>query len=200
MFPNETLKYYNQNAEFFAAGTVGVPFSDIQDCFLALLPPGGKILDFGCGSGRDTKYFYEKGFAVDAMDGAEEMCQYAREYTGMPVRKLLFADLAAVEEYDGIWACSSILHLPLEELTDVFKKMVRALKTNGIIYASFKHGDYAGMRNGRYFTDFTEETFEKYIHGIEDICIKTLWITKDVRPNRGNERWLNIILQKTDLR
>ena len=198
MIPNETLKYYDQNADSFVAGTIGVPFTDIQDRFLALLPPGGKILDFGCGSGRDTKYFHEKGFAVDAVDGSEEMCRYAREYTGMPVRKMFFAELAAIGKYDGIWACSSILHLPLAELTDVFKKIVCALKTDGILYTSFKYGDFAGMRNGRYFTDFTEESFEKYIHGIEGICIKMLWITKDVRPNRGNERWLNTILQKMD--
>lgn len=200
MLQNETLKYYDQNAESFAAGTVGVPFTDIQDRFLALLAPGGKILDFGCGSGRDTKYFHEKGFAVDAVDGSEEMCRYAREYTGMPVRKMLFAELSVAEEYDGIWACSSILHLPPDELTDVFKKMIRALKTDGILYTSFKYGDRAGMRNGRYFTDFTEESFEKYIRGIEGICIRMLWVTGDVRPNRGNERWLNMILQKTDLR
>lgn len=199
MSQNETLKYYDKNAESFVAGTVGVAFTEMQDRFLALLPPGGKILDFGCGSGRDTKYFYEKGFLVDAVDGSEEMCRYAREYTGMPVRKMLFSELDAIEEYDGIWACSSILHLPLEKLTDVFKKMICALKTDGIIYTSFKYGSYMGMRNGRYFTDFTEESFEKYICGIEDICVRTLWITEDVRPNRGNERWLNTILQKTKL-
>ncbi len=198
MIPNETLKYYDQNAGSFVAGTVDVPFTDIQDRFLALLPQDGKILDFGCGSGRDAKYFHEKGFAVDAVDGSEEMCRYAREHTGMPVRKMLFTELTAVEKYDGIWACSSILHLPLVELTDVFKKIIRALKTEGILYTSFKYGNFAGMRNGRYFTDFTEESFEKYIHGIEGIRIKMLWITDDVRLNRGNERWLNTILQKMD--
>ena len=194
--PNETLNYYDRNAEAFAAGTVGVPFTEIQDRFLALLPPGGKILDFGCGSGRDTKYFLEKGFSVDAADGSEEMCRYARTYTGIPVRKMLFSELSAVKEYDGIWACSSILHLPLPELTDVFQKMISALKKDGIIYTSFKYGDYTGMRNGRYFTDFTKESFETYIRGIENIGIKTLWITEDARPDRSNEKWLNLILQK----
>ena len=50
-----------------------------------------------------------------------------------------------------------------------------------------------------YFTDFTEEAFEKYVRDMENICIKKLWVTEDVRPNRGNERWLNIILQKMNM-
>lgn len=198
MFDNKTLKYYNDNAEKFISGTVEVEFNDTQDHFLKFLNQGDKILDFGCGSGRDTKYFYEKGFLVDAVDGSEEMCKFAKTYTGLPIRKMLFTDLDAIEEYDGIWACSLILHLPKEELKDVFQKMVHALKRDGIIYTSFKYGDYSGMRNGRYFTDFTEKSFEQYMKNIEGITINELWVSEDVRPGRRNEKWLNLILQKQD--
>ena len=138
MDQNETLAYYDQNAAAFAAGTEKVDFAEMQDQFLALLPPGSKILDFGCGSGRDTRYFLDRGYCVDATDGSEEMCRYAEKYTGIPVRKMLFSELNAVDVYDGIWACSSILHVRLPELPDVFEKMVRALRKHGIIYTSFK--------------------------------------------------------------
>lgn len=198
MDQNETLAYYDQNAAAFAAGTEKVDFAEMQDQFLALLPPGAKILDFGCGSGRDTRYFLDRGYCVDATDGSEEMCRYAEKYTGIPVWKMLFSELNVVDVYDGIWACASILHVRLPELPDVFGKMIRALREHGIIYTSFKYGTYAGMRNGRYFTDFTEESFEKFLSDIPNLRMRQMWVTSDVRPGRADEKWLNLILEKTE--
>lgn len=136
---------------------------------------------------------------MDAVDGSEEMCKRAAEYTGINVKQMLFSDLEVVEEYDGIWACSSILHLSSSELRDVILKMINALKSGGVIYTSFKYGEYEGMRCGRYFIDFTEASFRKYIADMNYVKILELWITKDVRPNRGDEKWLNLILQKVDI-
>lgn len=159
-------------------------------------PQGGSILDFGCGSGRDAKYFLGQGFQVDAIDGSEELCKLASEYTGIPVKQMLFQELNAVEHYDGIWACSSILHLPLDELTQVLENMATALKPNGIIYTSFKYGSFAGERNGRYFTDMTETSFAALMQNIISLETEEQWITSDVRPERGEEKWLNVILRK----
>ena len=100
------------------------------------------------------------------------------------------------EKYDGIWACASILHLPKKELKEVFKKMLVALKPGGWIYTSFKYGEYEGERNGRYFTDFTIDTFADFVQEIHNLQIKEYWITGDVRPGRGEEKWLNLIMQK----
>lgn len=86
---NSTLKYYNQNANQFVQGTFAVDFKQTQDRFLINLPAGAYILDFGCGSGRDTKYFLEKGFQVDAIDGSEELCKIACDYTGIKVKQML---------------------------------------------------------------------------------------------------------------
>ena len=196
----ETLEYYNTNAINFVHGTVDVDFHETQERFLNHIPPQGRILDFGCGSGRDAKYFCDRGYAVVAVDGSEELCKLAREYTGINAKQMFFSDLDAVEEYDGIWACASILHLPSSELKAVFWKMIKALKNDGIIYASFKYGEYEGMRNSRYFTDFTETSFEKYIADIANVKTVETWITGDVRPGRGDEKWLNLILQKADIR
>lgn len=74
---DKTLQHYNVNAESFAANTVAVDFSQIQQEFLSTLPPGANILDFGCGSGRDTKYFLEQGYKVDAIDGSPMLCKLA---------------------------------------------------------------------------------------------------------------------------
>lgn len=192
----DTLTYYNQNAQAFAATTVSVEFTATQARFTAHLPQGGSILDFGCGSGRDTKHFLDQGFCVEAIDGSDELCKLASKYTGIPVKHMLFQELDAVEQYDGIWACSSILHLPLEELLPVLEKIAKALKPQGIIYTSFKYGNFAGERNGRYFTDMTETSFAALTHNITALTIEEQWITSDVRPGRGEEKWLNIILRK----
>lgn len=191
-----TLLYYNQNAQSFATTTVSVDFSVTQALFTSYLPQDGFILDFGCGSGRDTKCFLSQGFQVEATDGSEELCRLASEYTGIPVKHMLFQELDAVEQYDGIWACSSILHLPMKELKRVLEKMAKALKPQGIIYTSFKYGNFAGERNGRYFTDMTETSFAALMQDITALEIEEQWITSDVRPGRGDEKWLNVILRK----
>lgn len=133
-----TLDYYNKNANDFVDNTINVDFHSIQDKFLSLLPQTASVLDFGCGSGRDTKYFLEKGYQVDAVDGSEKLCHLASKYTGIKARCMLFQELADVDKYDGIWACASILHLSKQELKPVLEKMITALRKKGVIYASFK--------------------------------------------------------------
>ena len=193
---NRTLEYYNNNAESFINGTISVNFEQTQLKFINTLPVNACILDFGCGSGRDTKYFLSKGYQVDATDGSEELCRKASAFTGIEVNHMLFQELSEIDKYDGIWACSSILHLSKTELKPVLMRMLTSLKTNGVIYTSFKYGDFEGIRNGRYFTDFMLETFEQYIRDIPELVIEEHWITGDVRPGRGEEKWLNLILRK----
>ena len=193
---DSTLGYYDSHADEFYKSTVNVEFTTMQEQFLEKLENGSYILDFGCGSGRDTRYFLQKGYHVDAIDGSQELCKIASEYAGIEVKNMIFQDLAEVDKYDGIWACSSILHLTVDELTDVMKKMVVALKENGVIYTSFKYGTFAGERNGRFFTDMTEETFAEFIGEIENLEVEEQWTTSDVRPGRGEEKWLNLILRK----
>ena len=192
----DTLAYYERNAEQFAKGTVSVDFAETQNRFLDKLEAGSLILDFGCGSGRDTKYFLERGYRVEAIDGSTELCRMASAYTGVEVRRMLFQELSAVDTYDGIWACSSILHLPPAELRDVMRKMAAALKTRGIIYTSFKYGTFAGERNGRFFTDMTEERFAEFLKGIKGLVTEEQWVSGDARPERSGERWLNLIMRK----
>ena len=191
-----TINYYNENAKKFIDGTVSVDFRSIQDTFLELLPENAKILDFGCGSGRDTKYFLEHGCRVVAMDGSLELCKAASEYTGIIVKHMLFQELNEKEIYDGIWACASILHVKREELRSIIRKMSLATIANGIIYLSFKYGDFEGERNGRYFTDMTEESMAELLVGFPELRVEKQWITGDVRDGRGDERWLNMILRK----
>ena len=194
---NETLHYYDKNAGAFANGTADIEFSEMQDMFLAELKEGASILDFGCGSGRDTRYFLQQGYRVTALDGSAELCRIAEEKTGISVIQMDFNAFDEQDQYDGIWACSSILHLPKQELKNVLVHMEKALHNDGIIYTSFKYGDFSGMRNERYFTDFTEDIFKMFVADMEQLVIEKLWITDDVRPGRQDEKWLNTILRTT---
>lgn len=192
----ETINYYNANAGAFARSTASVDFHEVQDRFLSYVPEGARILDFGCGVGRDTKYFAEKGMDVVATDGSEELCKVAHQIAGITVKQMLFSELDETERYDGIWACASILHLQRDALRDVFQKMISAVKTGGYVYASFKYGTYEGYRGERYFTDFTEETFEEFRRQFPELELVEQWISSDVRPSRSDEKWLNSILRK----
>ena len=193
-----TLAYYAANAQAFADSTCDVEFSAMRGRFTSLLDPGARILDLGCGSGRDARAFLEEGFDVTATDGSPEMCAIAERTTGIPVRHQLFEDLDDAGAYDGVWACSSILHLPKDQLADVLRRVGRALSPRGIVYTLFKYGGFEGMRNGRYFTDFTEPTLREFLPAAgAGLSLEQLWTTSDVRPGRGEERWLNVILRKS---
>ena len=191
-----TLQYYENHAMEFISGTIVADMSDARSRFMNQLQPGAYILDLGCGSGRDVKAFLDAGYQVDAVDGSSELCRIASEYTGIPVRQMLFQELDSVETYDSIWACASILHLPTEELEVVLHRIQRALKPRGILYTSFKYGSFEGLRNGRYFTDFTEEILTAFWSEIKGLCIIDTWITGDVRPGREEERWINLLARR----
>lgn len=192
----ETLGYYNKNARMFSDDTKDITFRVIQDKFLSYLGPGSRILDFGCGSGRDTRYFLSKGFYVDALDGSEEMVKIATENTKIPVQKMLFQELDSVQLYDGIWACSSILHLTSDELSDVLQKIWKALADHGILYTSFKYGEEEGIRKGRFFNNMTECKWNCLLEKLNLFETESQWVSNDARPLRGEEKWLNVILRK----
>ncbi len=192
----QTLQYYDQGPDSFASSTLSADMSDARSRFCGYLPQGALILDFGCGSGRDTKAFLEAGYCVEATDGSEKLCARASEYTRLCVKRMLFSELDAVSRYDGIWACASILHLPRKKLAEVLGKTETALKESGVLYASFKYGTFEGIRAGRYFTDFTEETLKEFWSRETSMRIFEQWITRDVRPGREEERWISILARK----
>ena len=178
--------------------TMHADMEDIRSRFLACLQDGLHILDFGCGTGRDTKAFRELGYEVDAIDGSEALCRIAGKFTGVPVRCVDFREYSPEdgEIYDGIWACASLLHLKKQEIRPVLLELGKALRRGGVCYISFKYGEYEGWRNGRYFTDFTLEGFKELLKDIPEYSIVEHWVSTDVRPGKEKERWLNMVLQK----
>lgn len=193
---SDTTGYYNQNAEKYVQETLGLDLTALYAPFIEHIPSHGKILDAGCGSGRDTLYFREKGFAVVPFDPSSEMVRIASEVTGNTVLLMSFQDLVFRDEFDGIWACSSLLHVPKEEMDDVMERISRALKTGGILYSSFKYGDGETISGSRLFNNYTEDSFSILIKNHPPLRIEHLWKTEDIRPDRKGEYWLNALLVK----
>lgn len=188
---NKTIEYYNENADLFIKGTVNAKMTDIQEKFLKHIPQGGRILDLGCGSGRDSKAFIDASYEVILVDGSKEMCRAAHELTGREVIHSTFQEYEPNVMFDGIWASASLLHLEEKEICGVIKKFTNFLKKDGCFYMSFKYGDFAGERNGRFFTNLTEESFQNIIINIKELKKVDEIITFDVRPGREEEKWLN---------
>ncbi len=193
---NITLDYYNKNAEKFNQETLDVDFEDKQNVLLKYLNQGDHILDLGCGSGRDSKAFTQKGYRVTAIDGSKEICKIARKNIGQEVILKDFKDIDYVDEFHAIWACASIMHLPYSELEDIIYKISKALKTSGYLYSSFKYGNFEGEIKGRYFTYFNEDKFKTLINKFEKLELVEMKITNDVRKGRESEKWLNIVVRK----
>jgi len=138
-----TLQFYRGNAEAYAKRTFTSRQARLM-AFLAQLPPGASILELGCGAGGDTAEMLARGFEVRATDGSPEMAGVASRHLGRTVETLLFHDLDEVDAYDAVWANACLLHVPRTELADVLARIWRALKAEGVFYASYKEGDVDG--------------------------------------------------------
>lgn len=190
-----TRNYYQENAKAFFDNTVSADVRTLYDRFLKYVPRNGRILDFGCGSGRDTKAFLDMGFQVRAIDGSQELCRLASEFTGINVECMDFFALNDVACYDAIWACASIIHVPSDQLGQLLNKMRMSLVDEGVIYISFKQGDFEGVRNGRFFVDMTAERFRNLLKCIDGLVIVEEWYSEDVREDRSNS-WYDVILRR----
>lgn len=155
----------------------------------------GRILDAGCGSGRDSKAFLNLGYQVRAFEAAPALAELASKYLNVPVDVTSFQELELDKEFNGIWACASLLHVPLAVLPDTIQNLLESLKSNGVLYASFKYGKGETERDGRQFTDMDEHSFAHLAVQLTGISSWEMWTSKDTRPNRNQESWLNALLK-----
>ena len=190
----ETLAWYDQRAGHFAAQTADLDLAPIYDRFLGHVRQGGKILDAGCGVGRDALAFADQGFAVNAFDASAEMVRLAQARVGSKatVRQLRFEEVDWHDEFDGIWACASLLHVPQASFHGVALRLAAALRPTGAWYMSFKLGQGERTKEGRLFVDHTEATLRDALREIP-VQIVDAWTTEDVRPGRAGESWINAV-------
>lgn len=191
-----SLDYYDTHAAAFFAETRDVDMEPLYARFLAHVPTAGRLLDAGCGSGRDTRAFLERGYAVTAFDASPALATLASAHCGIEIEIRRFQEVEWSATFDGIWACASLLHVPFVELPDVLQRLACALRSGGVLYASFKYGAVEREHQGRRFTDLDEDGLAILVAGIDELDILAVWTTADQRPGRESERWLNAILHK----
>jgi SAM-dependent methyltransferase len=191
----QTTAYYNHQAEAFVRETQSLDMSRLYERFLPHLPSGAHILDAGCGSGRDTRAFLERGFTATAFDASPAIASLAEAYLEMPVTVMRVQEIDWSRQFDGIWACASLLHVSGAELPAVMRRLAHALKPGGLLYASFKYGEGEQVRNGRQFIDLDEIGLADLLRQTPELIEVETWVTGDVRPGRESERWLNTLLQ-----
>lgn len=193
----QTLDYYERHAESYFIATRDADLSALYERFVQELPKGAHILDAGSGSGRDTLAFLQRGYAVSAFDSSPALSERSARFTGVRTRVLRFQELEDEEEYEGIWACASLLHVPEAELPDAIARLVRALKPGGVLYMSFKHG--AGERvteDGRFFNDMTESRLRRVLQALSNVKLKEVWVTTGEGKFQGLGEWLNALVSK----
>ena len=196
---DENTEYYNQNASSFFVATVDVDMSALHDAFLVKLPPGGRILDAGCGSGRDAKAFSIRGYDIAAFDASPDLAKLASVHCGFDVAVRTFSAVDEIDAYDGIWSCASLLHVAAQEMSDAIGRLWRALRPSGCLYLSFKLGTGERSHGGRRFTDANEDTLRRWLAVIPQVLSIETWITEDKRPDRA-EQWINTLVVRSPAR
>ena len=191
----DTIEYYDKNASDYYNLTLEMGMEDTIEEFLKLIPADSAILDLGCGSGRDSLYFLEEGFDVTAIDGSKEMCALAEVEIGEDVvHHMKFEELEFDNVFDGVWACASLLHVKKSEIDGILDKISRSLVDEGVLYMSFKHGDFEGMREGRYYSDYRIGEIKAVLRNHPEFEIIDIY-TK--RRNKDDElSWLNVFVRK----
>lgn len=192
-----TMEFYDTHAREYSESTIHVDLRDLYDRFLTELSPGAHILDAGCGSGRDTKAFLSRGFRVTSIDASPQLAALASAFTGIACEILRFQQMEFKQEFDGIWACASILHVPAPEIDDVMCRFTRALKPAGILYVSLKEGE--GERtaeDGRFFSYYTADSFRKLLTRFPALQEVAFWKTEERRSSTHCESWLSFLLRK----
>lgn len=192
---NSTIQYYDKNADTFVESTLQADMRDIYQRFEELISDRGRILDLGCGSGRDSRYFSQKGYKVLSMDASIEMCNRTRKIAKTPIVHGYAEEMDFDEEFDAIWACASLLHIESSKMQCVMSKIERALKPGGVLYASWKYGDGAKYVDERFYQYETLDSVEKYIANASRMKVYNIWMTEDVRKS-SNQKWINLLAKK----
>lgn len=192
--------YYNLNAASFIETTRDVDMSEARGRFLASVPSrdGGpaRILDAGSGSGRDARAFRLLGHDIEAFDASPTMVAATQAYAAVPTRLMRFEEFAWDHPFEGIWACASLLHVGQADLPGVIDRLAGHLIAGGALYLSFKRGMGERAKEGRRFTDMTVERLGTLLDGCGAFSEPDTWESRDIRPDRTSEVWVNSVVKK----
>lgn len=195
----DSISYYDKNSKEFYNRTINADVQELHRKFLQHIPKQGRILDAGCGVGRDSKFFLSEGYEVVSFDGSLEMAKMASSVLGKNVQHMLFQDLNFSGEFDAIWANASLLHVPYENLREIIQGFHKALLPSGIVYASFKYGTSMRKVDDRFFFDMDEAKIKPYLEGLFQPI--EIWKSADTRSKVAaspDKSWLNFIARRIE--
>ena len=190
-----TIDYYNRNADWYYWTTVGVDMDAFRKNFASYLPDEARVIDMGCGSGRDVMAFSDMGHEATGLDGAKELLKLAEERLEIKTVAADMSEYIAASPYDGIWCCASLIHLNDEEKARFFRNLDRNLKPGGVLFLSVKEGIETGRdSDGVYTSNCTGAELEKHLEdaGCEILDEK---VTADAM-GRSGVKWLNVLARK----
>lgn len=193
--------YYDRHAITFIATTRDVDMSDARERFLAAVPARAdgpaRILDAGSGSGRDALAFRVLRYDVKAFDASAAMVAATQAHAAVETRLMRFDEFSWEHSFEGIWACASLLHVSEADLAGVINRLAAHLAPHGALYLSFKRGTGERVKDGRRFTDMTPESLSALLDGCGAFNEPDLWESRDCRPDRTSEVWVNAVVKKT---
>ena len=190
-----SIEFYEKNAQSYFDSTVDADLRKIYSRFTNLLPADARILDAGCGSGRDIKYFLSKGYQVDAFDASKKMAQLATEYSGIKVINSTFDSFTSREKYNGIWACASLVHIPRKEIDRTLSTLCSHLDEDGVLYFSMKYRNEDKEEDERRFTEIDNDFLKYEIKSSKEFELVDSFLTTDIRIHKSNI-WVNVLLRK----
>ena len=193
--PTPTPDWYSTHAAAFCARTFAIDMEPARQRFLRHVPARGRILDVGCGSGRDSKRFAELGYAVDARDRSREIADEATRRTGLAVRVEDVLEMTDRDAFDGIWASAMLIHIESDdEFLEAVRRLARALRPDGALYISLKQSERAELADGRTFRFWSPEAVSRSVHAIGMLRLVEEWIAEDGPPRET--RWVNVIARR----
>lgn len=193
-------QFYENHASDYFDQTVMADMSPLYIHFLARIPPGGRILDVGCGSGRDLLAFVKRGFRAEGIDSSETLARMAASYSGTSVKVGDFTQADLDGLYDGIWACASLLHVERDVLFSTLQNLKNALVPGGTIFASVREGSGEKVGNdGRIYTLYGLDELKNELSRV-GLRVDSSWRTQDVVHNRGGLTWINVLATNIDVK
>lgn len=190
-----TIRFYEERAPHYTM-TFGQAPSRHLDPFLDRLEEGARILELGCGGGRDSGHIMERGFDLDATDGVEAMARKANERFNVGARVMRFEDLDAEADYDAVWAHACLLHAARAELPGILAAIHRALRPGGWHCATYKLGDGEGRDLLGRLHNFPSPEWLKDVYEAAGFTI----VATDIYPGQaadGTQRdWMALTVRK----
>jgi SAM-dependent methyltransferase len=195
---DETISWYDRNPKKYFRQTAYLDLREIYKEFRKHIPFAGTILDAGCGVGRDTRYFINKGYRVISFDASIEMVNLCRQYSFAYCLHKSFENINYIEEFDGIWASASLHHLSPLKFKDALLRLADATKPGGIIHFSLKTGNGHTIDQGK-------TTYYHQDKDIDPIMIEKLMFTlikkwkTEGKKKSDISNWENYIFKKPEI-